>query len=202
MTNENLFPMIWDNWKIQDSDQWLSWESLILLEMLWRMPTLDNVVHARNQYVHKRHYTSCTKFYAYNIYCTLWNHIGSWEEIDEIEKKSIDMWWKWPWYWWSSSQWGDSMIAVMNPINDKQKVKKRLYYVDITSKVFRMILDKYIPVGLSIIVDSKYRTDIKDWKLDWTKFAIVIIQIRMKIICAINNDGCGILSKPTKSVAT
>ena len=61
------------------------------MDKLAEMPTLDTVIKVINPYVHKRHNTSCTKACPYNVYSTMRNHDQTFEEFDEIEKKSLEM---------------------------------------------------------------------------------------------------------------
>jgi len=161
--------MVWDNWEEQEADWWLSWESLILMDKLDQMPKLNNILKVWNQYTHKRHNTSCTKFAPYNIFATMWDHDWSWDEIDEVEATSLELWRPWPWSGWSASQGFDAVRKTLNPKYDAKQVSKWKY--DIGSEVRTKLLDKHIPCGCSIIVDSAYWKDIKDGKVDGTKFA-------------------------------
>lgn len=162
------YPMIWDEWLEQDSDRWLSWESIILLDKLQRMPVLDSTYRVLNQYIHQRHNTSCTKFAPYTVFCSIWNHDPSFSEIDEIEKKSLEMWWAWPWNGRSMTYWFDACQDIVNTKYPSKKVSKRKF--DVGGKVWDIILNKKIPVWVSIIVDSVYRNDVTDGNLNWSNF--------------------------------
>lgn len=168
ITEELQFPIIGDNWEEQEQDWRLSWESIILMDKLDQMPKLNTVVKVWNQYTHKRHNTSCTKFAAYNVFATMRDHDGSFAEIDEVEKTSLDMWWPGPGHGRSASQWFDAVRKTLNPKYESKQVSKWKY--DIGSDVRKKLLDKHIPCGCSILVDSAYWKDIKDGKVDGTDF--------------------------------
>jgi len=55
------------------------------------LPIFNDVVKIANQYVHERHNDSCTKFAPYNIWCTMFDREISYDEIDEVEKISIEL---------------------------------------------------------------------------------------------------------------
>ncbi len=89
--------------------------------------------------------------------------------MDEIEAKSIEMWWEWPGNGWSASQWFDAVRKTLNPKYPEKAMSKWKY--DIWSEVRNILLDKCIPVGISIIVDSTYRKDVKDGDIDSKTFS-------------------------------
>ena len=163
-----MFPTIGDNGLEQEQDWWLSGESIILMDKLEAMPKLDTVIKVLNQYIHDRHKTSCTKFAPYNVFATIRNHEQTWEEMDEIEAKSLELGREWPGNGWSASEGFDALRKTLNPKYPEKAMSKWKY--EIWSDVRKKLLDKCIPVGCSILVDSVYRKDVKDGKVDGIKF--------------------------------
>lgn len=157
-----------DNWVVQDTDYVLSWESPLILIKIKELPTFDSTRYARNQYVHKRHNDSCTKFRWYNAWCTMFNHQWSRSEIDQIEEESLKMWRPGPGHGRSSSQWGDAVRRVMNRLYPEKPVSKRYY--DFWSDAHELLKEKHCPINVSIVVDSEYWKQSKTWRITWKKF--------------------------------
>lgn len=162
------FPINWDIWLQQDSDWRLSGESIVLMDKIRELPVFNDVVRVANQYKHERHNDSCTKFAPYNIWCTMFDREISYEEIDEVEKISLDLGWEWPWNWRSSTYWFDSLRKYVNANHEEYWVSKRNY--NLFSEVFDLLMEKRVPIWISIQVDSNYWKDIKDWVLNWDSF--------------------------------
>ena len=138
------------------------WENKTLQNKADELRTIDDKNYWHNQYVHQRHFTSCTKFAYYNQWCTIFNHPWSFDEIDIIEEKSIENWRQWPWFWWSSSRWADTVRQVMGKVNAWQ--------IDVWSPEWDILMSKNRPIGISIIVDAKYWQDVSDWVLASSDF--------------------------------
>lgn len=151
------FPTIWDNWRVKENDWILFWKES-LKSNIKELPTIDSIVYNWDQYVHDRHETSCTKFAYYNQRVSIFNHEGSWEEIDKVEEKSKDLGWKWPWFWWSSSYGADAVRETMWKVSKRQ--------VTLFSEEWDLLMKKKRPVGISIRVDGAYWRDVKDGDLD------------------------------------
>lgn len=157
------FPKVGDTGEQQESDWVLSGESPTLMEKIKKLPTIDDENYWRDQYNHKRHITSCTKFAYYNQWCTIFNSEWSYEEIDKVEDKSIEMGWKWPGYGWSSSLGADAVRKTLGYVSK--------WMVYLWSDAWKELIKRNRPIGISISVDSDFRKQAKAGKLTSTVFA-------------------------------
>lgn len=158
-------PLVWDNGMLQDTDWLLSWSLIDQIKKAGKASPFRSVL---SQYAKAEHITSCTKFAPFNALCSDMGYSGKLEDINEVERLSIEAGFKIG-SGWFRSMWVDVVRKWWNtkfPDNPVFSFTGTLFTPE-----YYEILKLGRTIVCSISVNSKYWGDVlKDWKLDSLEF--------------------------------
>ena len=155
--NEEI-TLCWDNEELVETD-WELNEFWDILEMLKKMPTLDNEIFHFSQYINTRYWTWCTIASAINLVWTRANYKFTEDEISKIYDLAEEMWFK-PGFWWARWLWLNVVRKWWNAkFPDNQFMS---FVIDLFSEEYELVKQKLWVLQVSIRVDSAYWRDARD----------------------------------------
>lgn len=160
---------IGDDGTYNDTDWVLEWPGAVtILNRLELVQQFDKIAYLYSQYKEKKYNTSCTKFSSIIATATNFNRPYTWEEIDEVEQRSIDAGFV-VGEGWSRSKGVDTVRRWRNDHSPLDKIVSFMIYHWTPER--EAAKNKWICLTCSISVDNAYWSDVRsDKDLDGDKF--------------------------------